>query len=131
LTEQTPITTASFRDGAVPNLPPQEQHLLLCAGRRCSELGSADAYRHLSTLLAERGLDAGRHRVKLTRTKCLGPCAAAPVACLYPRGIYVVGLERDLLPAFVDKVVVAGGMLEGHTFEPAPAVGAAHAARGD
>jgi sirohydrochlorin cobaltochelatase len=122
LTNQTPITTAAFRDGAAPNLPPQEQHLLLCAGRRCSELGSADTYRLLSTLLAQRGLEAGPQRIKLTRTKCLGPCAAAPVACVYPRGAYVVGLERDLVPAFVDEVIVGGGTLEGHTFMPDQAV---------
>lgn len=121
LTEQTPITTASFREGATPNLPPQAQHLLLCAGRRCSELGSADLYRDLSEQLAEHGLDTGPQRVKLTRTKCLGPCAAAPVACLYPRGTYFAGLERDLVPAFVEDVLVAGGTLAGHTFEPQPA----------
>ena len=123
LTEQTPITIATFRESVAPNLPPQEQHLLLCAGRRCSELGSADTYRRLATLLAERGLDAGPHRVKLTRTKCLGPCATAPVACLYPRGTYFVGLGDGLIPGFVDDVLVAGGTLECQTFEPKPAGG--------
>src|SRR5207253_375251 len=83
LTEQTPITTASFREGAAPNLPAQAQHLLLCAGRRCSELGSAGVYRQIAALLGERGLDEGPQRIRLTRTKCLGPCATAPVACLY------------------------------------------------
>ncbi len=116
--EQAPVTTARLPPGELPTLPPQAQHVLLCAGRRCLELGSDGAYRRLEALLAEQGLDTGEQRVKVTRTKCLGPCAAAPLACLYPGGTYFVRLDASMMPAFVEQVLVQGGTLPGHALRP-------------
>ncbi|MGH2355768.1 MAG: CbiX/SirB N-terminal domain-containing protein [Chloroflexota bacterium] len=115
---QTPVTTATLKPGEAPSLPAHRQHVLLCAGRRCAEVGSAEGFRALTAVLAERGLDTGPERVKVTRTKCLSPCAGAPVACLYPGGAFFYHLEAATMPAFVDDVLVAGGTLEGHTFQP-------------
>jgi (2Fe-2S) ferredoxin len=56
--------------------------------------------------------------VKVTRTKCLQPCAGAPVACVYPAGDFYWGLTQDLLPRFVDEVLAGDGTLPGHTFRP-------------
>ncbi len=116
LADQSPVTVATLKDGELPALPAHAQHLLVCLGRRCMEQGSPDTYRALSALLAERGLDDGPQRVKVTRTKCLSPCQAAPVACLYPAGTFYAQLTPDLVPAFVNEVLVGGGELTGRTF---------------
>ena len=115
--DQSPVTAATLKDGELPKLPAHAQHLLVCLGRRCMEQGSPDTYRALTARLAERGLDEGPQRVKVTRTKCLSPCQAAPVACLYPSGTFYAHLTPDTVPAFVDHVLVAGGELPGRTFQ--------------
>src|SRR5581483_373566 len=118
IVDQAPITTARLEPGELPKLPPQAQHVLLCAGRRCLELGSASAYRYLQALLAERGIDQGAQRVKVTRTNCLGPCAAAPRAGHYPGVTHFARLDTATMPAFVEQELVQGGTLPGHTCRP-------------
>ena len=88
----------------MPQLPPHAKHVLICVGRICQQEGSSETYDALTELLDERGLAPksamhglmGRARrnqgdrpetsnaIKVTRTKCLQPCAGAPVACVYP-----------------------------------------------
>jgi (2Fe-2S) ferredoxin len=114
---QTPLTTASLPPGTLPRLPAHAQHVFVCFGRRCMEEGSADTYRALSALLAEKGLDGGPDRVKLSRSKCLSPCQAAPMALCYPSGTFYAQLTADTVPAFVDQSLVAGGELPGHSFK--------------
>jgi (2Fe-2S) ferredoxin len=80
------------------------------------EQGSPETYRVLVDELATRELDAGQQRVKVTRTKCLSPCQAAPVACVYPSGAFYAQLTPDVVPAFVEHVLVEGGELPGKTF---------------
>ena len=114
---QTPITTAILSEGDLPHLPAHAQHLLVCFGRRCMEQGSPDAYRLLTSTLTALGLDSGPDRVKVSRTKCLSPCAAAPVACLYPKGDFVARLDAATVPSFIEETLVAGRPLPGHTFQ--------------
>jgi (2Fe-2S) ferredoxin len=40
------------------------------------------------------------------------------VACVYPEGDFFWGLTPELMPRFVDEVLVGGGTLPGHTFRP-------------
>ena len=97
-------------------LPAHTQHVLLCEGRRCMELGSPETYRALTTELAARGLDSGTQRVKVTRTKCLSPCQAAPSACVYPSGAFYAQLTPEVVPAFVEQVLIGGRNLPGMTY---------------
>ncbi len=113
---QTPITTASINPGELPRLPAHAQHVFVCSGRRCMEEGGADTYRALSALLTERALDTGPDRVKVSRSKCLSPCQAAPVALCYPSGTFYAQLDAETVPAFVDQVLLAGRTLPGHAF---------------
>jgi (2Fe-2S) ferredoxin/sirohydrochlorin ferrochelatase len=114
---QTPLSRASLPPGALPRLPAHAQHVFVCFGRRCLEEGSADTYRALSALLAEKGLDSGPDRVKLSRSKCLSPCQAAPMALCYPSGTFYAQLTAPAVPAFVEQSLVAGGELPGHSFK--------------
>jgi (2Fe-2S) ferredoxin len=115
---QTPVTSARIAPGDLPRLPSHAQHVFICAGRRCMEEGSADTYRALEAHLAARGLDAGPSRVKVTRTKCLSPCQAAPVGCVYPAGTFHCRLDAETVQAFVEHVLTGSGALPGHTFRP-------------
>ena len=115
---QTPITTASLKEGDLPRLPAHARHLFVCFGRRCMEQGSPDAHHLLTDLLDERGLASGPSYVKVSRSKCLSPCQAAPVAVSYPDGTYYCQLTADTIPTFVDEVLVKGGTLPGKTFQP-------------
>lgn len=113
---QTPVTTASLKPGELPKLPDHARHLFVCFGRRCMEEGSPEAHHVLLDLLAEKGLTSGPNHVKVSRSKCLSPCQAAPVAVTYPDGTFFCRLTPDVIPTFVDQVLVNHGDLEGHTF---------------
>jgi (2Fe-2S) ferredoxin len=115
---QTPVGTAALPAGETPRLPAHAAHVFVCLGRRCMEAGSAAAYRELQAALAARGLDGGAARVKVTRTKCLSPCAGAPVVCVYPQGTFHAHLDAGAVGPFVERVLVAGEALPGHTFRP-------------
>jgi (2Fe-2S) ferredoxin len=56
--------------------------------------------------------------IKVSRSKCLGPCAGSPLLCVYPQGDFYWGMSAALLPAFVDEVLVGNGTLPGHTIRP-------------
>jgi (2Fe-2S) ferredoxin len=138
---QPPIALATLRAGEVPQLPAHDKHVFVCLGRVCQRDGSEELYDALVDLLAARGLAPepavhglmGRQRkpagdagepvaqpvaIKVTRSKCLAPCAGSPVACVYPDGAFYWNLSAELLPQFVDEVLVGGGTLPGHTFRP-------------
>ena len=115
---QSPVGTAALPAGETPRLPAHAGHVFVCFGRRCMEQGSPAAYRVLHDALAARGLDGGGGRVKVTRTKCLSPCAGAPVVCVYPQGTFHAHLDAAAVGPFVERVLVAGGALPGHTFRP-------------
>jgi (2Fe-2S) ferredoxin len=116
LAGQTPVTTAVIPAGELPKLPAHAQHLFVCFGRRCMEQGSPEMYQSLMELIAEQGLDVGPDRVKVSRTKCLSPCQAAPVVCLYPEGTFFSRIDVDIAPRLVNEVLVGHGSLPGHTF---------------
>ena len=115
---QSPVTVATLPADETPRLPAHAGHVFVCFGRRCMEQGSPDAYRVLQDALAARGLDGGEARVKVTRTKCLSPCAGAPVVCVYPQGTFHSHLDAGAVEEFVEKVLVAGVALPGRTFRP-------------
>jgi (2Fe-2S) ferredoxin len=115
---QTPITTATLKEGELPRLPAHARHLFVCFGRRCMEEGSPEAHHALVDLLAERGLASGPNYVKVSRSKCLSPCQAAPVAVTFRVGTYYCQLSTETIADFVDQVLVASGVLPGKTFRP-------------
>ena len=115
---QTPITTASLKPGDLPKLPAHSRHVFVCFGRRCMEEGSPETFHALTDLLAKRGLTTGKETIKLSRSKCLSPCQAAPVAVSYPDGSYFCRLDVETVPSFVEDVLVGGGTLPGRTFRP-------------
>jgi len=88
---QAPVITARLKDGELPTLPAHRRHVFVCFGRRCMEEGSADTYRALVARLAERGLDQGPDRVKVSRSKCLSPCQGA---VLHQSGPHPPALDR-------------------------------------
>jgi (2Fe-2S) ferredoxin len=113
--------------GGAPSLPAHGTHVLACFGRVCQQYGSDAIYGALMAELAGRGLDAdgaGRDPgapwppVKVTRTKCLSPCAGAALVCVYPGGDFYWNLSPELMPRFVDEVLAGGKSLPGHTFRP-------------
>lgn len=136
-TGQPPVTPAIVRPGEIPGLPPHDYHLFMCFGRRCLQDGSDVNYRALMAILAEKGMETkpsihgligrthatdgddagnGLPRVKVTRTKCMGPCAGSPTACVYPSGEFYWNLNTEIMPQFVEEVLVNGRTLPGHTF---------------
>jgi (2Fe-2S) ferredoxin len=118
LAGQTPVTSARLDASTMPRLPAHRQHVFVCFGRRCMELGATETFEALTRHLAAHERDRGPERVKVTRSKCLSPCAAAPVACVYPQGTFVARLEPAGVAQFVEDVLVGAGDWPGHTFVP-------------
>ena len=107
--------------GEVPHMPAHEKHVLACFGRVCQQEDSDEIFDTLTGLLAERGLDpefGNAGAVKLTRVKCMGPCAGAALVCVYPQGTFYWNLSAEMMPQFVDEVLVGGRDLPEHTFRP-------------
>lgn len=115
------VDLAARSSAAAWALPAHGAHVLACFGRVCQQYGGDAVHDALLAELAARGLDAGSAApgaVKVTRTKCLAPCAGAALVCVYPGGDFYWNLRPELMPRFVDEVLVAGGSLAGHTFRP-------------
>ena len=109
-----------------PTLVAPQAHLLLCQGRWCLDAGATELEGALREELRERGIERGRGRVQLTRTRCVGPSGAAPVVVHYPANDWYWGLRPEQAGALVDAVTSAppdGGSATGGPSDERPSAG--------
>ena len=75
-------------------MPPYyARHIFFCCNQRepgtdcCASQGAEAAADHCKQRLKELGLH-GPGQVRVSRAGCLGRCSAAPVAVVYPEGVW-------------------------------------------
>ena len=71
--------------------------VLICTGGGCVASGALELSAAMRAAIAKRGLDG---EVRVYETGCLGPCAAGPVAVVYPDNV----LYQNLKPADAERI---------------------------
>jgi NADH:ubiquinone oxidoreductase subunit E len=67
-------------------------HVLVCTGSGCIASGAMEVVAALREEIRDMGLAA---ECKVVETGCLGPCAAGPVAVVYPDGVFYQGIKAE------------------------------------
>jgi NADH-quinone oxidoreductase subunit F len=94
-------------------------HILVCTGGGCVASGSLEVSAALQEAIQNHGL---ADEVKVIETGCLGPCAAGPVALLYPDGIFYQNLKPEDAVEIVEEHLIKGRFIERLVYK-APATG--------
>ncbi len=84
-------------------------HVLVCTGAGCVASGALDVRAALQSELYRKGLD---RECKIVETGCLGPCAAGPVAVIYPDGVFYERLTPADAPEIVEEHLLKGRVVE-------------------
>ncbi len=71
--------------------------VLICTGGGCVASGALELSAAMRAAINKRGLDG---EVRVYETGCLGPCAAGPVAVVYPDNV----LYQNLKPADAERI---------------------------
>ncbi|MGD8451734.1 MAG: NADH-quinone oxidoreductase subunit NuoF [Phycisphaerae bacterium] len=84
-------------------------HILLCTGGGCIASGALEVGEALRTAIKRQGLD---EEIMIIESGCLGPCAAGPVAVVYPDGVFYQGLRPDDAAEIVEEHLLKGRVVE-------------------
>jgi NADH-quinone oxidoreductase subunit F len=94
-------------------------HILVCTGGGCIASGALEVSDALRKGLCRHGLDK---EVKVIETGCLGPCAAGPVAAVYPDGVLYQNLRASDADDIVEQHILKGRVVD-RLVHKAPATG--------
>lgn len=98
-------------------LPQFDHHVLICQGRACLSAGATDLEGSLREAAKERGMTSGAGSIRFTRTRCLGPCAGAPVIACYPDGDWYHGVAPTQGDELIAMLAGDGAGLAGQRFK--------------
>jgi NADH-quinone oxidoreductase subunit F len=84
-------------------------HILVCTGGGCIASGALELSSALRECLKRHGLD---QEARVVETGCLGPCAAGPVAVLYPDGVFYEKIKAEDAAEVVEEHVLKGRVVE-------------------
>lgn len=84
-------------------------HVLVCTGAGCIASGALELCASLREKVEENGL---ADECMIIETGCLGPCAAGPVAAIYPDGVFYEGISPDDAGEIVEEHLLKGRMVE-------------------
>ncbi len=94
-----------------------ERHIFFCLNQRpdgegcCAGHGAQAAFEHCKTRVKAEGLD-GVGRVRVNKAGCLNRCAGAPVAVVYPEGVWYTYVDRADIDEIVDLHLKGGRVVE-------------------
>jgi NADH-quinone oxidoreductase subunit F len=84
-------------------------HILVCTGGGCIASGALELSTSLRECLKQHDLD---REARVVETGCLGPCAAGPVAVVYPDGVFYERIKADDAPEVVEQHILKGRVVE-------------------
>ncbi|MFN6963157.1 MAG: (2Fe-2S) ferredoxin domain-containing protein [Pyrinomonadaceae bacterium] len=90
---------------------PVRRHVLVCNGKSCSAVGSAEVKRAFETELESRGLRYGKASkgrnpegpVVLTDCGSVGFCSVGPAVLVYPEGVWYAQVSPKDVPEIVES----------------------------
>lgn len=104
--------------------PYYQRHIFFCLNRRdngdycCAQHGAQEAYEHCKRRVKEAGL-AGKSKVRVNQAGCLNRCAGAPVAVVYPEGVWYTYVDLADIDEIVDSHLQRGVPVERLILDPA------------
>lgn len=99
--------------------PYYERHIFFCLNERdtsrgdncCADHGAEAAYAYCKKRAKAEGL-AGPGRVRVNKAGCFSRCAGAPVAVVYPEGIWYTYVDNDDIDEIVESHLKRGRVVE-------------------
>lgn len=96
---------------------PHAAHVLVCQGQPCLARNATAIELRMRDSLETMGRLTGPGAIRVTRTRCIGTCATAPVVAAYPSGEWfhtvTLGQVDEILHRIADQLDHAQGDLNG------------------
>ena len=92
-------------------------HVFFCLNQRdngeacCAQHGAQQAFEHCKSRVKAAGL-AGPGGVRVNKAGCLDRCAGAPVAVVYPEGVWYTYVDEQDIDEIVDAHLKGGQVVE-------------------
>ena len=104
------------REGAL--VPPQRRRVLVCAGGSCEAAGATAIWAHLRNIQVRRALRTAGAGTMTARSTCLGPCALAPDAQVFPEGTYYGGVTEAAIDRIVEEHLLGDRIVADFAYHP-------------
>ncbi|MFI0546956.1 MAG: (2Fe-2S) ferredoxin domain-containing protein [Brachymonas sp.] len=94
-----------------------EKHIFFCLNQRdggqacCANHGAQEAFEHCKAAVKEAGL-AGAGKVRVNKAGCLDRCAGAPVAVVYPEGVWYTFVDNSDIDEIIELHLKNGQVVE-------------------
>jgi NADH-quinone oxidoreductase subunit F len=92
-------------------------NVLICTGSGCMASGALELSAAMQAALRKHGLDK---EIRVIETGCLGPCAAGPVAVVYPDGVLYQNLKPENAELIVEEHLLKGRVVKSLAAETRP-----------
>ena len=100
-----------------------EKHIFFCLNQRkggqacCANQGAQAAFEHCKASVKAAGL-AGAGKVRGNKAGCLDRCAGAPVAVVYPEGVWYTFVDNSDIDEIVESHLKNGQVVERLLLDP-------------
>jgi (2Fe-2S) ferredoxin len=99
---------------------PIRLHILVCAGKSCTNAGSAEVKEAFNRELTERGLLFGKAKkgknpqgsIVLTECSSVGFCAVGAAVLVYPDGVWYAQVRASDVPEIIEEHIIGGRVVE-------------------
>lgn len=94
-----------------------QRHIFFCLNQRengeycCAQHGAQQAYEHCKQRVKALGL-AGIGKVRVNKAGCMNRCAGAPVAVVYPEGVWYTYVDLADIDEIIDRHLKNGNVVE-------------------
>ena len=94
-----------------------EKHIFFCLNQReggqacCANQGAQAAFEHCKASVKAAGL-AGAGKVRVNKAGCLDRCAGAPVAVVYPEGVWYTFVDNSDIDDIIESHLKNGHVVE-------------------
>ena len=105
------------------NKPYFEKHIFFCLNQReggqacCANQGAQAAFEHCKASVKAAGL-AGAGKVRVNKAGCLDRCAGAPVAVVYPEGVWYTFVDNSDIDDIIESHLKNGQVVERLLLDP-------------
>ena len=100
-----------------------EKHIFFCLNQReggqacCANQGAQAAFEHCKASVKAAGL-AGVGQVRVNKAGCLDRCAGAPVAVVYPEGVWYTFVGNSDIDDIIESHLKNGQVVERLLLDP-------------
>ena len=100
-----------------------EKHIFFCLNQReggqacCANQGAQAAFEHCKASVKAAGL-AGAGKVRVNKAGCLDRCAGAPVAVVYPEGVWYTFVDNSDIDDIIESHLKTGQVVERLLLDP-------------